>query len=513
MASTFMGLETAKRGLVAQQSALYTTGNNISNANTLGYTRQRVDLQQTESYPSVGTNAPKIAGQIGTGVEATTVTRIRETFLDTQYRSENSKLGYWENRSSALSNLETIMNEPSDSGLSASMDSFWSSLQDFASDPQNAGARAVVRQRGIAIADTFNYLYKTVSAEKGNVENEIGVSEKAVNTILSQLDALNKQIATVEPNGYLPNDLYDKRDSLLDDLSTYVRVKVSYESTGGNGLAQAEGKAIVSLVNDDGTAVATLVDANGYNELSVNKNSEETAVASISVGGTTVDINNYDSTGKLKSIVESYGYEDSNGDIKGIYNDMLTELDNLAYTFATQFNAVHEAGMSPNEISAGTNQDISFFADAESADGSITSRDGFASRITISDAITDSLDNIANASPTAATLGDATVASALAEIINNKYDYGNNSEQATFRNYFEGVIGSMAVSAQEASKMFSNSTTLQQTVENKRMSVSSVSLDEEMTNMIQYQQAYNASAKMISLTDELLDTIINGLRR
>ncbi|PKG22083.1 flagellar hook-associated protein FlgK [Niallia nealsonii] len=516
MASTFMGLETAKRGLVAQQSALYTTGNNISNANTLGYTRQRVDLQQTTGYPSVGTNAPKIAGQIGTGVEATTVTRLREGFLDTQYRSESSKLGYWENRSSALGNLETIMNEPSDSGLAASMDSFWSSLQDFASDPQNSGARAVVRQRGIAVADTFNYLYKTVSAEKGNVENEIGVSEKAVNTILSQVDALNKQIAAVEPNGYLPNDLYDKRDSLLDDLSTYVKVKVSYESTGGNGLAQAEGKAIVSLVNDDGTEVAKLVDANGYNQLSVNKNSADTAVASISVGGTTVDINNFDSTGKLKSIVESYGYEDSNGDIKGIYNDMLTELDNLAYTFATAFNAVHEDGMSPNEITAGANQDISFFADSKSTDGSITSRDGFASRIAISDAITSSLDNIANASganPSSATLGDATVASALAEIINNKYDYGDSSEQATFRNYFEGVIGSMAVSAQEASKMFSNSTTLQQTVENKRMSVSSVSLDEEMTNMIQYQQAYNASARMISLTDELLDTIVNELKR
>lgn len=517
MGSTFMGLETARRGLVAQQSALYTTGNNISNANTLGYTRQRVTLEQSQSFPSVGQNSPMMPGQMGTGVNATTVERIRDSFLDSQYRSETSKLGYWENRASALGNLETIMNEPSESGLSTAMDSFWESLQDLSVDAQNSGARAVVRQRGIAVAETFNYLYKTVSAEKSDAQNELDVSEKAINTILSQLDQVNKQIGSVEPNGYLPNDLYDQRDSLLDDLSTYATIKVSYEAPGGNALAQAEGKAVVTLVDDNGNSLGTLVDTNGYNEIKVNSNTEDTAVTSISIGGTDIDINSFESTGKLKSIVEAYGYVDSDGNLSGIYNDMLTELDNLAYTFATEFNKVHEEGMSPNEISAGVNQDISFFADSESTDGSITDREGFASRLTISQDIKNSLDNIANADPgddpAKATLGDATYVSKLADIINQNYDYGLNSEQANFRNYYEGVIGAMAVSSQEATKMTANSTTLQQTVENKRMSISSVSLDEEMTNMIQYQQAYNAAAKMISLTDEILDTIINGLGR
>ncbi|MED4054296.1 flagellar hook-associated protein FlgK [Niallia taxi] len=515
MGSTFMGLETARRGLVAQQSALYTTGNNISNANTLGYTRQRVDLEQSQSFPGVGQNAPRIAGQLGTGVVAGSVNRIRDSFLDTQYRSESSKLGYWENRSAALSNLETIMNEPSESGLSTSMDSFWESLQDLATDPQNSGARAVVRQRGIAVSETFNYLYKTVAAEKSDAKNELGVAEKAVNTILSQLDQVNKQIGSVEPNGYLPNDLYDQRDSLLDELSSYANIKVSYEASGGHSLAQAEGKAIVTLVDDKGNSLGTLVDKNGYNTFKVNSNADDSAVKSITIGDNEININDYESTGKLKSIVEAYGYEDADGNKAGIYNDMLTELDNLAYTFATKFNEVHQQGMSPNEIKAGENQSISFFADAESADGSITDRSGFASRISISASIENSLDNIANADPgtdpTKATLGDATIVSKLADIINQSYDYGNNSQTSNFRNYYEGVIGSMAVSAQEAEKMSSNATTLQQTVENKRMSTSAVSLDEEMTNMIQFQQAYNAAARMISLTDELLDTIINGM--
>lgn len=510
MGSTFMGLETARRGMVAQQGALYTTGNNIANANTLGYTRQRVDLQQTESFPSVGTNAPKIPGQMGTGVEAGAVVRVRETFLDTQYRSESSKLGYWENRASALGDLETIMNEPSESGLSASMDSFWESLQDMAVDPQNSGARAVVRQRGIAVAETFNYLYDTVSAQKADAQNEVNVSEKAINTLLSQLDQVNKQIGAIEPNGYLPNDLYDQRDTILDDLSQYARIKVSYEKSGGNALAQSEGKAVVSLVDDNGNELGNLVDTNGYKEVKVNSNTENTGVQSISIGDTTIDINNFESTGKLKSVVESYGYENENGDLKGTFNDMLSELDNLAYTFATEFNKVHEEGMSPNEIKNG-NQAISFFADNESADGSISDRKGFASRMTVSQDIRSSLDNIANANPTNPTVGDASYVSKLAEIINNDYDYGLSSEQSNFRNYFEGVIGSMAVSSQEATKMATNATALQQTVDNRRMSTSSVSLDEEMTNMIQYQQAYNAAARMISITDEMLDTIINGM--
>lgn len=508
MASTFMGLETARRGLTAQQSALYTTGNNIANANTLGYTRQRVDLQQSQSFPSVGQNAPKIPGQMGTGVEAGSIVRVRETFLDTQYRSESSKLGYWENRSTALSNLETIMNEPSDSGLATAMDSFWKSLQDMAVDPQNAGARAVVRQRGIAVTETFSYLHQTVSAQKADAKNELAVSEKAMNTLLSQLDQVNKQIGSVEPNGYLPNDLYDKRDTILDELSQYANIKVSYEATGGNALAQAEGKAIVTLVDDSGNALGTLVDKDGVHQVKVNHNADDSAVQSISIGDTVIDINNFNSTGKLKSIVESYGYTNQDGQLAGIYNDMLTELDNLAYTFATEFNKIHEEGLSPNEIKDG-DKAISFFADSES--GSIGEREGFASRITISQDIKNSLDNIVNADPSNPTLGDATYVSKLAEIFNNNYDYGNNSEQSNFRNYFEGVIGSMAVSAQEANKMTANSNTLQQTVDNRRMSVSTVSLDEEMSNMIQFQQAYNASARMVTVMDEMLDKIINGM--
>lgn len=126
MSSTFMGLETARRALSAQQAALSTTANNVANANTDGYTRQRVSLEATSSFPAVSKNAEKVAGQMGTGVEAKSVERIRDSFLDYQYRLQNNNSGYYDTRAKALGQMEGVMNETDDSGLSSVLNSFGS---------------------------------------------------------------------------------------------------------------------------------------------------------------------------------------------------------------------------------------------------------------------------------------------------------------------------------------------------------------------------------------------------
>jgi flagellar hook-associated protein 1 len=512
MGSTFMGLETARRGMMAQQSALYTTGQNVANASTPGYSRQRVNYVQTEAYPSIGMDREQIPGQMGTGVKAGTIQRIRESFLDVQYRGENNKLGYWQSRSDAMSKLESIMNEPSDSGLASTMDQFWQSLQDLAVDPTNNGARSVVRQRGEAVADTFNYLANSLTSIQKDQKSQVDVTVKEANSILYQINNVNQQIGDVEPHGYLPNDLYDERDRLIDQLSSIMNIKVSYTKAGGNSVPEAEGKAVIKLINDTGSELGILLGDAGYNELKVNYDGVDQSIKTISVGNSDMDFSKMNSSGKLKALIESYGYE-KDGQATGIFNDMLSELDRLAYTFAMKFNEVHRDGFSPNEINSGQAEDIDFFADSENT--SIT-QIGFASRIQISEDINDSLDNIATAGGgnlTDATLGDATNVRALANVINLKLDYnsGDSGESADFRNYYQNVIGAMGVLSQEATRLTQNSTSLQQAVEEKRQSVSSVSLDEEMTNMIQFQHAYNASARMISLQDELLDKIINGM--
>ncbi|MBO1511747.1 flagellar hook-associated protein FlgK [Metabacillus bambusae] len=525
MRSTFMGLEIARRGMFAQQSALHTTGNNIANANTPGYTRQRVNFQSTEAYPALGLNRPQIPGQMGTGVEAGNVQRIRESFLDTQYRSENNKLGYWESRADALEKMEEIMNEPSDSGLAASLDQFWQSLQDLALDPTNSGARAVVRERGNAVAETFNYLSTSLKSVQSDLKNELEVSVEEINSIANQLNNINNQISQIEPNGYLPNDLYDERDRLLDKLSSLANIKVSNNPSGGNALKIAEGTVTVEIIDDNGNSIGTLVDAEQkkVNELSVsyeqltNEDGQQIdgLVEAIKMGSgdseITIDIMGFNSKGKISSLVDSYGFVDGSDYGGGLYPEMIENLDTMAYKFATEFNAVHSAGWTLNDYDANNNpldqnSEIDFFSvGTDSKDA--------ASLIRISDEIEDSTDNIATGFKDGEVLppiGDGTNALKLAEIKNKTMD-DIGGEQTTLQNFYEGVIGGMAVNAQEAERLTTNSTILRDSVDQRRQSVSAVSLDEEMTNMISFQHAYNASAKMISLQDELLDTIINGM--
>lgn len=506
-----MGLETARRGMFTQQGALHTTGHNIANASTPGYTRQRVNFTQTEPYPGAGLNMPQLPGQVGTGVAAGSVQRVRESFLDVQYRGENNKLGYWETRAESYTKMEEIMNEPSDSGLSATMDQFWQSLQDLAVNPNNPGARSVVRQRAVAVTETFNYLSSSLTGIRADLKNEISITEKEINSLAEQINNLNNQIADVEPHGLLPNDLYDERDRLVDQLSSLVNIKVDYSMSGGKPSTLAEGKANITILDAKGSSLGQLVNGTGFNKLTVAFDGSDESVKTVTVGATQVDFQKFTSSGKLKALVESYGYEKSPGEVAGVYPEMLSELDNMAYMFAYQFNLQHQAGATPNQMNGtSTAPTPEFFSDVKNGSVDIVNKNGISGRLTISAEIGASLDNIATSSGANPTMGDASNIKALADLINKPFKYGNDTD-SSFRNYYEVLVGGMAVESQEAERLSSNSGTLRQAVEERRMSVSAVSIDEEMTNMIQFQHAYNASARMISLQDELLDKIINGM--
>ena len=187
MRSTFMGLETNKRGLYTQQTALYTTGHNISNANTLGYSRQRVNMESTTGFPGVGLNSGTMPGFLGTGVQAGSIQRIRDSFVDHQFRQESNKFGYWESKSKAISQMEDVLNEPSHYGLQKSLSEFWQSLQDLATNPSESGARAVAIRRGEAVADSFNYMHQSLTEIQTNLGTEIEHSAKDINSILKQM--------------------------------------------------------------------------------------------------------------------------------------------------------------------------------------------------------------------------------------------------------------------------------------------------------------------------------------
>jgi len=513
MSSTFFGLEIARKALTAQQSGLYTTGHNIANANTPGYTRQRVNFEQEMPYPSPARNRPQIPGQFGTGVSMDSVQRVRDGFLDVQYRHESNKLGYWGTRADALEKMEEIMNEPSESGLAITLDRFWQSLQDLALNPTNAGARAVVRERGVAVAETFNYLSNSLTDIQQDIKSEVELNIKEVNSLLNQINNVNKQIGEIEPHGYLPNDLYDERDRLLDQLSSLVNIRVTPVLSGGNAKEIAEGKVKVELIDDQGRSLGTIVDGEKLkvNELTVKYDGTNGLVNEIAIGTKDINITDFTSSGKLLGNIHSYGYTytTASGTVvkEGLFPEMLHKLDSLAYDFAKEFNNVHQLGYSIEDINSGSHTPEDFFAYSGSTPPTDSDKTGAAAQLKVSDIILSNYDHIA-ASKTG-NMGDGSNASDLADVKNKTFTIDGTF--TTVQNYYESLIGGMAVDAQEANRLSGNSETLKDAVDKRRQSISSVSLDEEMTNMIQFQHAYNAAARLITLQDEMLDRIINNM--
>ncbi|WP_017726238.1 flagellar hook-associated protein FlgK [Halalkalibacterium ligniniphilum] len=576
MTSTFHGLETARRGMMTQQYALHTVGHNIANANTEGYTRQRVNFAQTEPYPAVGMNAPRLPGQLGTGVKAGSVQRVREHFLDVQYRNENNKYGYWSARSDAYLKMEDIMNEPSTNGLASQIDRFWAALQELSVEPEDAGARAVVKERGIFVAETFNYLSSSLHAIRNDYGNEIDVTVTGLNTLLTQLNDVNQEIRKAEPHGYVTNDLYDEQDRLLNEISKFIKIDTKRVDSPGQPNPAAEGAVTVTisgLVDSSGNPI-TLVDATNKDAVkqfsvkyddNANPNHvqymeiKDSTGASVSYtqGGTTMEglpMSVFPS-GELKALVEAYGHSVYDGTltetgISGLYPDMLNTLDDMARQFATEVNNIHKIGFGlasptdPNNIPSGN----VFFDDT----APIT-----AGNLKISAAINASLNNIAAASVNVDAFNDPAVKDRYLELIAKspksqaEYDeiytiLSNDSHfngpkafagdgsgalrlsyaketrltftsplggtsTGTISSYYQSVIGQMAVATNEASRNKGNAEILRDSVEFNRNSVSNVSLDEEMTLMIQFQHAYNAAARNITMVDEMLDRIINGM--
>ncbi|WP_391120316.1 flagellar hook-associated protein FlgK [Psychrobacillus sp. L3] len=534
MGSTFMGLEASKRGLFTQQSALYTTGHNISNANTLGFSRQRVNMEATLGYPGSGLNAPKTAGHIGTGVQAQSVQRIRDAFIDRQFRQESTKLGYWDSKATAISQMEDIMAEPSEFGLNKSLDLFWKSLHDLSTNPDNAGARKVVIQRGQHVADSFNYMHKQLSDIRGNLGNEIKISTEAINSKLKQIADLNAQIKAVEPNGYMPNDLYDARDVLIDELSQYFPIEVERVPSGGNALSIAEGSLTVriklngdtiDLVNGKDYATLETMDSDtppkmldgtnpavGFGQITIVPRGNVTGTGNNKPPLTpmTFPIEYGDlekSKGKLISLIDSFGHIDPLDPTKlsGTYPDMLANLDKLANAFMEAFNEMHNMGeVLPPATKPVAGND--FFVGNGAAG------------IKVSDEIIKNPSYIAASDGT----GEEGNGKWAIELANVKFLAINDDPGpppiirlggANIQSFYQGVIGKLGVDGEQAVRLAYNSSTIQLTVENNRASVSAVSLDEEMTNMITFQQAYNANARMITVIDETLDKIINGMGR
>lgn len=467
MRSAFFGIEIGRRALFASQQVLDVTGHNIANASTPGYSRQVVRLTETTPFSPPSFARPKLPGMLGTGVEVASVERMKNQFVEDELRAESQATGRWETRRDLLSEVELIAAEPSESGLNSALNAFWTSLEDLSVHPDQGAARSLVAQRGAALADSFRHTYAQLSQLQDSINNSVAVKVDEVNQLVSQIANLNDQIMKAAAAGLQPNDLKDQRDLLIKDLSKIVDV----------GLI--EGKLGEVAVSAAGTL---LVDGNEARALAavpnpLNFNYYEVQFAST---GTPVQI----TSGQLSGLLEMRdtgvaGYK--------------SQLNTLAAEVVSHINAQHQAGFDLNGNPGGL-----FFTGTDATD------------MALNPALAADVSLIAAAqtgAPNPAAPGDGRNALALANLKKQALMAGGMS----FDTYFQSIISQLGVDTEAAEMQTKNQEALLGQLEQQQQAASGVSLDEEMINLVKFQHGYNAAARVISVMDEVIDTVINHL--
>lgn len=503
MLSTFFGLELSRRALEAQQTALDITGHNIANANTQGYTRQIAGLKQTfpGEIPGLGHSL-----SIGTGVTLDYIQRARDSFVDRQLRWETSKQQYWGARQDSLQKIEGLMNEPSENSLHDDMDKFWNAWSDLSKNPENMGARSVVRERALALTDSFHNIAQQITGMKKDLDANVRVQIHQVNVYAQQIQDLNAQIKRAQVAGDNPNDLLDKRDALIDELSQIVSVRVS-EDKDPNFADRDVTKYTVIIGNDEVQPPQVLVDDTTVHLLNEppppSGNGLPFADVTWAETGVTLDLGN--KMGSLQANMEVRG--DVNGQ-NGYLSNLMNQFDTLAKGIADAVNALHQRGQGLTAVSG-----INFFT---TSDGSSNVT---AANIEINPDLETDLGKIATGAVPAdgsVNVGDGSVAQAISSLSGGwtaleAIPMDATVPAASFGDYYGANIAQLGVDVQQANRMKAGQDVLVTHMTNQREAYSGVSLDEEMTNLVKFQKTYAAAARMVTMMDDMLDTIVNRM--
>lgn len=516
MASTFHGLETARRSLFTTQSALNTTGHNISNANTTGYTRQVVNMTASRPIEAPGFTKSTAAGQLGTGVEASSIERIRNRFLDDQFHSEYKRLGNYTVQLDTLEKLEGIVNEPSETGLQTVLSNFWNAWSDLSKNPESADGRAVVKETTAAMADAFNYTAKQLNDLQSDLTENAEINLSNLNSIINNIAQLNGEIQRIESMGDHANDLRDQRDLLTDELSGIVNVNVNELSDGYSitmgGIELVGGKVATPLEMDDVTASIASGDLNNgaiYGTIYARDKYVQGYMDELDTMANTLANGEFEVTIPKGSVLPSGTV--LNGTTYNGSNRELTE--DLTVT-VKGLNGLHQLG-----YTLSGEQGLPLFTNAAGGTDNIT-----AGNFTLNEEIANDSSLIA-ASMRVTINGDGTESAVegnnaltvlMSQMRDTKFDFNSSDTEtnmSTLDSYFRSVIGKLGVQTSEATRLQANQQTLVDQVDSNRQSVSGVSLDEEMSNLIKYQHAYNAAARNMTMIDELLDRVINNMGR
>lgn len=463
MPSSLFGiLNVARSGMAAQQLQLEVASHNLANANTEGYSRQRVELAARRPL-----FMPE--GMLGTGVEVTDISRSRDALLDRQVRSSTTDLMGDQMRFDLLSGVESLLNEPGGSSLGSTLDAFYSAWSDLANDPTGAASRSVLVERGRQVAEHLNRLSGGLDDLRTTAANQLQADAGRANALLNEVAALNRQIVAAQANGNSAPDLGDQRDRALDALSGILDIQVHPQPRGDVNVTVGG----ISLVN--GVSAESISVMGGVGTWSLQTSGGFTLGSPGGTAGAALRVLAQDEPG------------------------FRTALDDLARGIAESVNALHTTGTNPNGTTG-----IDFF-DVSGGLANVT-----AGSLSLDAAILADADNVSAGTADgggAYQPGANDVALALAGLRtagSPGYLGGSTAGQA-----YRNLVTQVGLAVNVAATDVAAGESLRAAALERRESLVGVSTDEELVKVIQFQAAYAASAKIVNVVDEMLQTLLS----
>jgi flagellar hook-associated protein 1 FlgK len=564
------------------------TSHNIANANTAGYTRQRLVTSARETGAAAYLIRPTSASAVGQGVEVLDTQQIRSEYLDNQYRDLNTGFNYNQYRTQSLQYLESLFNSELDegAGLTGSIEEFFNALNDFTSDTTSEENRIAVQQTAEGMTESFNLLYEEMEALWRDQNESVDLTAQGINSIAQKITALNEAIAHYERGGFTANDLRDERNLLLDQLAGYVNVEHSVNeinpsmmdiSIGGVELVngtKANQIQVTSLSSQIDSLTKSIAEINSAIKLTVEAGGSATAqqlsdlqdlntqlTAIIPVSSGTNEFGGLDVTYMGNSLVSGTavtkvetavrhnldewvrlntntltldGQELSaqSGTITGgeLYAHMemtqtgdlnspgipyyMNQMNTLARNIAKNINDIHLQGYSfdtDKSMAVSTSENNIYFFDVgtdKDALGNITAEhyeNVTAGNFSLSSMISANIWNIAGSSEKVYSDGQ-TMDSGNSVIAQKLY---NDLGISKYYSELNSIVGHLAITVDTSRSLLDTKQSLLNSVDTQRTSISGVSIDEETTNLINFQQTYKACARVINTIDEMIEELIS----
>jgi flagellar hook-associated protein 1 len=455
--NAFSGLSMLSSAMRNFQRGLELTGHNISNVNTAGYTRQRMDLGANQAQDLWGPNGMY---QIGNGASVNAVYRVRDLFLDGQMRDAQGDLGQFQTLAQNLKAVESVFPEPAGPGIADAMQKLFDAFSQLATNPNDPGSKLNVQLAGQTLTSKVRATYAALEGQSNGLDTQMTGAFDRVDQLTERIAQLNREIVGKQAAGAEPSDLMDQRDLALDELSGLISIQTSVFEDGSIRVSSGE----IPLVQ-------------GVDNFKIPRQYDSTT-QTISDGTRSFRVD----SGELAGLMETHR------NLRGT----MTKLNDLADTMRTTFNAIHQTGKN----AAGTTG-IDFFNSPGSG----------AADFNMSKDVLSSLDNIMTG--TTGKAGDGSIALSLSKLRDSAQP---GLGGRTFKAFFADLLSGVGRDRAYYQNAVETQGAIVTQIEAQRQAESGVNIDEEMTNMLKYQRSYQAAAQALTVMNQVTEDLLGMLR-